>query len=62
MVDGFIIRRGGNKRPNKTLCGCELLTQTKEGFQKWVTLKDIKGSNPVYLTDYEVENKIDKDP
>ena len=49
VADEFIISRGGNKNPKKTTRGWELLGQTKEGFSKWVPLKNIKESNPVYL-------------
>ena len=42
VADGFIIIRGGKNHPKKTTYGWELLTQMKEGFSKWVPLKDIK--------------------
>ena len=34
----------------------------KEGFSKWVPLKDLKEINPVDLTKYVVENRIDHEP
>ena len=57
VADGFLISLGGNKHPKKTTCGWELLPQMKEGFSKWVPLKDIKDSNPVKLSEY-IANKI----
>ena len=60
--DGFIIRRGGNKHPKKTTRGWELLTQFKEGFSKWMPLKDIKGVNWVELSGYVVVKNIDCEP
>ena len=62
VADGFLISRGGNKHPKKTTCGWELLPQMKEGFSKWVSLKDLKDSNPVKLYKYAMANKIEHKP
>ena len=55
--DGLIIIRGGNKHPKKITRGWELITQMKEGFLKWVSLKDIDERNPVKLSEYAVSKK-----
>ena len=49
FADGFTKSRGGNKHRNKTICGLDLLTQMKEGFSKWIPLKDLKDRNRVEL-------------
>ena len=47
--DGFTIGANGNQHPKKTTRGWELNMKMKEGFSKWVALKDLKESNPVEL-------------
>ena len=58
MADGLIIIRCGNKYPEKTTRGRKLLTQTEEGFSKWVPLKDLKERIPVELAEYAMRKKI----
>ena len=42
VSDGFIIIQGGKNNPKNTMRGWELLTQMKEGFLKWLSMKDLK--------------------
>ena len=58
VADGFLIILGGKKHVKKTTCGWELFPQMKEGFSKWVPLKDLKDSNPVKLSEYAMEKNI----
>ena len=61
VAAGFVISQGVNKHRNKTTRGWDLLAQKKEGFSKWVPLKDIKESNPAEIAGYAVANMIDHD-
>ncbi len=40
-VDGFTIGAYGNRHAKKTTQGWELNMKIKEGFSKWVSLKDV---------------------
>ena len=62
VADGFTIGANGNRHPKKKTRGWEMNMKMKEGFSKWVPLKDLKESNPVELAEYAVTNKIDHGP
>ena len=47
VADGFTIISNGNRHPKKTIQGWELNMKMKKGLSKWVSLKDLKESNPV---------------
>jgi ribosomal protein L31E len=62
ISDGFILSRSGNKVPKKTTRGWELLVEWKDGSTSWVSLSDLKSSNPVELAEYAVANEIQEEP
>ncbi len=62
IADGFDISSNGSRKPKKTTVGWELLIEFKDGSTKWVTLKDVKDSNPVELAEYAVANKLQEEP
>jgi hypothetical protein len=62
VADGFTISKNGNKVPKKTTRGWKFLTSMKEGFSQWLSLVDLKESNPIELAEYAVANKIDHEP
>ena len=62
VADVFTIGANGNRHPKKTTWGWELNMKMKEGFSKWVALKDLKERNPLELAEYAVANKTDHEP
>ena len=57
-VDSFIKSSSGNLHQKSTTRVWKLLVEWKDGSVDWVTLKDLKQSNPVELSEYSVENEI----
>ena len=55
-VDGFIKLSSGNLNCKRTTCGWKILVEWNDGSVDWVTLKDLKYSNPVELAEYAVAN------
>jgi hypothetical protein len=62
ISDGFTVGFNGNRVPKKTTRGWKLLCQWKDESTSWVSLVDLKDSNPVELAEYAVANKIDQEP
>ena len=56
--DAFITTRTSTKRQRETTIGWELLVQWKDGSTNWITLKDLKESYPVQVTEYSVGVRI----
>ena len=56
--DAFITTRTGTKRRQETTIGWELLVQWKDGSTNWITLKDLKESYLVQVTEYSVGVRI----
>ena len=52
----------GAVRKKQTTRGWEFCMQWKGGTTEWVSLKDLKDSYPVQLTDYAVTHNIDTEP
>ena len=46
---GFYEGKNGNKHKKKTTRGWHLLVNWRDGTSYWVTLKDLKQSNPIEL-------------
>ena len=61
-VDGFIKSSSGDLHRKRTTCGWKLLLECRDGSVDWVTLKDLKQSDPVELAEYAVENEISDEP
>ena len=61
-ADGFIISASGIKTPKETTAGWYLLVEWKDGSQTWVSLTQLKRSNPVEVAEYAVGNMIDNEP
>jgi hypothetical protein len=62
ISDGFMISYNGNRVPKKTTRGWKLLCEWKDGTTSWVSLVELKDSNPVELAEYAVANRIDQEP
>ena len=60
--DAFVTMRNGNKRRRETTIGWELLVQWKDGSTNWITLKDLKESYPVQVSEYAVAARISMEP
>jgi hypothetical protein len=58
--DSFLTTRNGNKRRRETTKGWEILIQWKDGSR--VSMKDIKGLNPVQLAEYVTQRRITGEP
>lgn len=59
---GFIRSSDGSLNPKIITRGWKLEVEWVDGSISWVKLKDLKMSNPVELSEYEVENDIDSEP
>ena len=59
---GFITSKNGNQIPKQTTKGWLLLVEWKDHSTDWITLKDLKNSNPVELAEYAVANKLIDEP
>jgi len=60
--DGFVIDRSGRRRHRITTQGWELQVTWRDGSTSWVSLKDLKESNPVEVAEYAVANKVAEEP
>ena len=56
-VDGFIKLSSGNLHRKRITCGWKLLVEWRDGSVDWVSLKDLKQSNPVELAEYVVSDE-----
>ena len=61
-VNGFIKYSNGNLHQNSTDNVWKLLVECKYGLVDWVTLKELKQSNPVQLAEYAMSNEISDEP
>lgn len=62
IANGTFISRSGRQVQKKTTRGWKLLVEWKDGSSSWVSLKDIKCSNPVEVAEYAVANNIHEEP
>jgi hypothetical protein len=62
ISDGFTVGFNGNRVPKKTTRGWKLLCKWKDESTSWVSLVELKDSNPIELAEYAVANKIDQEP
>ena len=60
--NGYTMSRNGNKVPKRTTKGWQLLVEWKDGSSDWISLTDLKDSNPLEVAEYAVANKIDHEP
>jgi hypothetical protein len=56
--DAFLTTCNGNKHRRETTKGWEILILWKNGSSTWATLKDMKNSYPVQLTEYAMQRRI----
>ena len=62
-LDGsFYTTASGSKRRVRTTKGWDLCVQWKDGTTNWISLKDMKNSNPVDVAQYAKDNSIDHLP
>ena len=59
---GFDISSNGNQTPKRTTKGWKLAVQWFDGVISWVSLKELKNSNPIELAEYAVAQRIDHEP
>ena len=62
ISDGMIRLHNGNMIPKKTTEVWYLLVEWKDGSSIWITLKDLKTSNPGEFTEYAAGNRLDVYP
>ena len=62
MDDAYVATKNGVLRRRRTTKGWKLLVSWKDGSSSWVSLKDLKESNPVQVAEYAVANKILEEP
>jgi hypothetical protein len=62
LQNGFTRSRNGNRVPKRTTRGWQLLIEWKDGSNDWISLTDLKESNPLEVAEYAVANKIDHEP
>ena len=60
--DGFIRSHGGNLHAKKTTIGWKLEVGRNNVTLIWISLKDIKASNPVELASYASANNLEDEP
>ena len=60
--DAFITTKMGTKHRQETTKGWELLIEWKDGSTNWVSLKDIKESYPVEVTEFALATRISMEP
>ena len=60
--DGFFTTRRGVKKPRKTTQGWKLLVQWADDTESWISLKDMKESHPVEVSEFSMARGIDGEP
>ena len=60
--DALIKTKMGTKRRRETTKGWELLIEWKDASTNWVSLKDIKESYPVQVTEFALATRISMEP
>ena len=60
--DAFITSKNGIQRRLETTAGWEIIVQWKDGSTNWVSLKYMKESYPVQVSEYGVQSIISADP
>jgi hypothetical protein len=59
---GFTTSRNGNRVPKRTTRGWQHLIEWKDGSNDWISLTDLKESNPLEVAEYAVANNISHEP
>jgi hypothetical protein len=62
LLHGYSTSSNGKRRRKLTTRGWELCVLWKDGSTNWIALKDLKDSYPIELSEYAINNKIDKQP
>ena len=60
--DGYFTTNAGKRVPKRSTKGWKFLVSWKDESSTWVTLKDLKESNPVQVAEYVVANKLSEEP
>jgi hypothetical protein len=60
--DAFITTRTGTKRWKETTKGWEILVHWKDGSSTWLSLNEIKNSNPLQLAENAVQRQYSGEP
>lgn len=61
-ADGTLIQSDGRSTKKKTLTGWDLEVEWRDGSTTWMTLKDLKETNPVEVAEYARDNRIIDEP
>lgn len=59
--DGYYMNNG-QRRPKKTTAGWKLQVEFSDGSTDWISLKDLKKSNPIQLAEYAIANQFVEEP
>lgn len=62
ISDGTVEDGSRNKKLKRTTAGWHLKVEFANGETEWVTLKDVKGSNPLELADYAQSHGLLEEP
>jgi hypothetical protein len=60
--NGFITSKNGNKHRKKTTKGWEFLVEWKDNSQDWMSLKEMKSSNPLETAEFVVARGLQDEP
>ena len=60
--DAYITTKSGRRMPKRTSRGWKFCVEWNDGSTSWVTMKDLKDSNPIQLAEYAVNNKLEHEP
>jgi hypothetical protein len=56
IEDGYTMTRSGHQALKITTRGWKFLVEWKDGTTDWISLKDLKDSNPIELAEHAVVN------
>ena len=60
--DKYFISKRGRRSMRKTTFGCKLNIKWRDGTNTWVSLKNIKESNPIEVAEYVTARYIQEEP
>ena len=58
----YYVSKRGRRSMRKTTVGCKLNIKWRDGTIKWVSLKDLKESNPIKVAEYVTARDIQEEP
>ena len=59
---GYYTTKSGSRKPKITTSGWTIQVEWNDGSTQWLTLRDLKDSNPVQLAEYAMSNNLVEEP